>query len=196
MISFFDRSIQKWRKGQHPAYHTRWSHLLYWSFSFSLKKISDKRASMISSGNPHSATLCRAKLPCTQRWLLEVVGNVKLGHKESDWIVDLLVAQVFFNTGKHWVQNVVYMNNERNWSLFFLLLFLFCFYFYSLFVLFFFRIVNFMTKTLDNFQFQSLVRVSQFTIRSEFNFFCSFHRMRFWNIFPVRGLTKATSTTE
>ena len=64
------------------------------------------------------------------------------------------------------MQNVVYMNSKRNWSVFFHRVFLFCFYLFFV-LLFFSAIVSFVTTTPDKsttpdkFQFQSQVRLSQ-----------------------------------
>ena len=79
------------------------------------------------------------------------------------------------------MQNVVYMSNERNWSIFvvlrrrrfhirFSLLFVLLFYFFG--------VVSSVTTTLDKFQFQSQKRLSQInvvvTIRLKFKLYAVF----------------------
>ena len=94
----------------------------------------------------------------------EVVGNVKCVRIQSIRVVNLLIADVHFNIGKNWMQNVVYKSNERNWCLLLRHLFLirFCLFFVLLFH--FFAIVSFVTTTPDKFQFQSQVRLSQINV--------------------------------
>ena len=79
-------------------------------------------------------------------------------------MVKLLIVDLHFNMGKNWGQNVVYMSNERNYNLSFLLCFLirFCFFFVPLFN--FFAFVCFVTTTYDNFQFQSQQSLSQINV--------------------------------
>ena len=92
----------------------------------------------------------------------EVAGNKRLVRIKSIRIVNLLIVDLHFNIGKNWRRNVIDMINERNWSLPLLLLRLFLIQFCFSFLFFFlcFGIVCFATTTLDKFQFQSQVRVS------------------------------------
>ena len=94
---------------------------------------------------------------------LKVVGNVKVVHIHTIRIVNLLNFQVHFNIRKKSMQNVVYISNERNWSLLFLLrrrVFIrFCLFF--VLFLIFFGIVSFVTTTFDKIQFPSQVRLSK-----------------------------------
>ena len=83
---------------------------------------------------------------------------------QSIGVVNLLIVDLHFNIGKNWVQNVFYMSNKKNWSVFLRSLFLFCFCFFFLFFFYFFGIVSFVTTTLDKFQFQSRVRLSQINV--------------------------------
>ena len=65
-----------------------------------------------------------------------------------------MIIDVQFNQNKNWVHNVVYMGNEKNWNLLFLLL---CLYIcLSLFFVlpYFFGIVCFVTTTLTNSNFK------------------------------------------
>ena len=97
----------------------------------------------------------------------ESVENVRFMRMQSIRAVTLLIVDVQFIIGKDWLQNVVYMSNETNWS--FLLLvrrrrffIRFCL-FYMLF-LNFFGIVRFVNTTLDKFQFQRQVGPSQINV--------------------------------
>ena len=109
---------------------------------------------------------------------LEVVGNLRFVRIQSIRVVNLLIVDVHFNIGKKWVQYVVYMSNEKNWSLFLRRLFLFCFCFFFVFFFHFFGIVSFVTTTPDKIQFQSQVRLSQinvkFPIRLKFKLYAVF----------------------
>ena len=115
---------------------------------------------------------------------LEVVWNVRFVHKQSIRVVNLLIVDVHLNIGKNCMQNVVYMSNERNWSILHLLLCLrfprFSGFFFVLFF-YFFGFVSFVTTNLDTFQFQRQVRLSQMNavvpIRLKVKL-CSFHRVR------------------
>ena len=63
---------------------------------------------------------------------LEIAGHVRIVRIQSVRFVNLLVADVHFNLGKKWLQNVVYMINETNWNLLLLVgrfLIRFCLYF-------------------------------------------------------------------
>ena len=95
---------------------------------------------------------------------LEVVGNVRFVRIQSTKIVNLLIVDVHFNIVKNWVQNVLYMSNERNWCLLFHRLFLIRFCLFFLPLLSFVASVNFVTTTPDKFQLQSRVRLSQINI--------------------------------
>ena len=70
------------------------------------------------------------------------------------------------------------MSNERNWIVFLGRLFLFCFCLFFVFLFYLFGIVSFVTTTLDKFQFQSQVRLSQInvivSIRLKFKFYAVF----------------------
>ena len=55
-------------------------------------------------------------MPLYSEGLLEVVANVRPVRIQSVWVVNLLIFDVHLNIGKNWVQNVVYMSNERNWN--------------------------------------------------------------------------------
>ena len=86
---------------------------------------------------------------------------------ESNWIVNLLIVETHFNIGKNWVQNVVYMNNKRNWNH----SFLFCRRRFDIrfslnfgLCLHFFGLVSFLTKAPDKFQFQIQLHLSQINI--------------------------------
>ena len=97
---------------------------------------------------------------------LEIVGNVRLLRIQSIRVVYLLIVDVHFNFGKMWVQNVVYISNERNWGLLLLRrLFFICFYHFFVLLFYFFAIVSFATTTPDKFQFQSQVRLSQSNVK-------------------------------
>ena len=65
---------------------------------------------------------------------------------------------------RNWVENVVYMSNERDWSPFFRRLLLFHFGFFSVLLFYFFDIVSFVTTNPAKFQFQSQVRQSQINV--------------------------------
>ena len=94
--------------------------------------------------------------------LLEIAGNVRLVRIQSIWIIIVPIVVVHFNNGKNWVQNVVYISNERNGtscsssttvaSLFASASSL-CSFFY------FFRLICFKTTTLDKFLFPSQLRL-------------------------------------
>ena len=75
----------------------------------------------------------------------------------------LLTVDVHFNIGKNWVQNVIYMSNERNWRVL-CRLFLFRFFLFFVILFYFFGIVSFLTTTPDKFQFQGQVRLSQINV--------------------------------
>ena len=76
-----------------------------------------------------------------------------------------MIVDVKFNIGKNWVQNNVYMSNERNWNIFH---FLHRFDRFSLFFVLLFNfsaVVSFVTTTIDKLQFQSQVTLSQINVR-------------------------------
>ena len=95
---------------------------------------------------------------------LEVFANVRFVRIESIRVANLLIDDIHFNVVKNWMQNFVYMSNERNWSVFLHLLFLFCFSLFFVFLSYFFGIVRFLTTNPDMFQFQSQVRLSQINV--------------------------------
>ena len=125
---------------------------------------------------------------------LEVVGKVRFVHIQSNRVVKLLIIDVDFNVGKNWVQNVLYMRDGRNWSLFNRRFFLFCFclFFVFLFLLLWYcefrnhdpwqlsvskpsTSVSNQCKSSDPFELQTL---------------CNFHRVRYWDRFLVHGTTR------
>ena len=85
-------------------------------------------------------------------------------HIQSIRVVELLIVDVYFNTGKHWEQKIIYMSNKRNWILFLRRLFLFSFCLVFVFLFYFFPIASFVTTTPEKFQFQSQVRLSQINV--------------------------------
>ena len=92
----------------------------------------------------------------------KIVGNVRLVHKQSIRFAVLVLVDVHFNIEKNRVENIVYKNNEGNWSLLLLLhpfLIRFCLCFLLLFNVF--GILSFVTTTLGFFQFQSQVLLSE-----------------------------------
>ena len=97
---------------------------------------------------------------------VKVVGKVRFVRKLSIWIVNLLFVDAKNNLGKNWVQNVVYMSNERNWNLLLLLLLLFHIHFNFFFVLrfHFFANIGFVAPNLDKFQLKNQVRLSQINV--------------------------------
>ena len=109
---------------------------------------------------------------------LKLLGNVRFGRIQSIRVVNLLIVDVHFNIGKYWVQNVVYMSNERNWCLLQRRLLLVPFYLLIVLPSYFFAIVNFVTTTPDKFQLQSHVGLSQINviapIRSKFKLYSVF----------------------
>ena len=131
-------------------------------FNLLVKKGSDKKgASIISSGNSLKSYPSQCKNSYVFRDVsLEVVGKIRFVRIQSIRVVNLLIDDVHFNIGKNWVENVVYMSNERNWSLLFRRLFHFCFRFLFVLLFYFFGIVSFVATTPDKFQFKSQVRLS------------------------------------
>ena len=95
---------------------------------------------------------------------LEVVENVRFLRMQSISFVNLLIAGVHINIGKNWVQNVIYLTNERKWILFLHRVFLIRFYLLLVLLFYFFAIVSFITTAPDKFQFQSEVRLSQINV--------------------------------
>ena len=84
----------------------------------------------------------------------EIVGIERFVQKQSIRFVVLLNVDLHLNIRENWIQNVLYMNHHRNWSVFFSLVFhpiasatfwdsLVC-YFCN-----FFGIGSFVTKTVD-----------------------------------------------
>ena len=69
----------------------------------------------------------------------EVVGNVRFVRIQSIRFVNLLIVDAQGNIWKNWMQNFVYMRNQKNWSVFsfFLSFFCFCRLFWFFLVLFF-----------------------------------------------------------
>ena len=94
---------------------------------------------------------------------VEIVGNVRFVRIQTIRILNFLTVDVHFNIGKTWVQNVIYMINEKSWSLL-CCLFLFSFSLFFVLLFYFFGIVSFVTTTPDKFQFQSQLRLSQINI--------------------------------
>ena len=78
------------------------------------------------------------------------------------------MVDIHFSIAREWVQNVVYMSNDRNWSLFLLFyrhrrfFIRFCLFFVLIFN--FFGFLSFVITTLDKFQFRSQVRPSQINV--------------------------------
>ena len=109
---------------------------------------------------------------------LEVVRNLRFARLETIGSVNLLIVDVHLDIGKKWVQYVVYMSNERNWIVFLrrLFLFYFCLFFVLLFYLF--GIVSFVTTTLEKFQFQSQVRLSQIKVTVPIRLKSKLYRVR------------------
>ena len=111
---------------------------------------------------------------------------------QSIRVVKLLIVDVHFNIGKNWMQNVVYMNNEWNWSLLrrCLLLFRFCLFF----VLFFYlvAIVSFVTTTpVSVTQPSTSVSIQRNSSNPfENQTLCSFHQVRYQDRFLVHGTTR------
>ena len=95
---------------------------------------------------------------------LEVVGNIRFVRIQSIRVVNVLIVDVHFNIGKNWVQNVVYMSNDGNWSVFLRRLLHFCFCLFFVLLFYSFAIVGSVTTTPDKFQFQSQVRLSQINV--------------------------------
>ena len=82
---------------------------------------------------------------------------------------------------KNWVQNVVYMSNERNWSVFLRRLFLFRFRLFFVLGFYFFAFVSFVTTNPDQFLSKPSTSVSNQRSSSdpfEIQTLCSFHRVR------------------
>ena len=100
----------------------------------------------------------------------EFVGYARLVRIQSIGAVNVLIVDIYFKLGKNWVEFVNYISLETNWSLMLLLRFLNCFCFFS--VLFFqtFGIVKFVTRTLDNIQYQSQVCQANIVVPIRFKF--------------------------
>ena len=90
---------------------------------------------------------------------LQLVGNTRFVRIQSIGVVSLLIVDVHFNIGKNWLQNVVYMSNERNWSVLLSRVFLIRFYLFFVLPFYFFAILSFVTTNRDRFQFQRQVRL-------------------------------------
>ena len=114
---------------------------------------------------------------------LEVVVNVCFACTQSNRVVNLLIVDVHFNTGKDWVQKVVYMSNERNWGL--LLsrrLFFICFY--LIFELLFSLLCYCKLRNHDPWQVSVSMPITSVSIQRissdkfEIQTLCSFHRVR------------------
>ena len=141
-------------------YNTKQSALLSKLVSF-WKAVQSKALPKFHQTVLQNCTSCTAKLPCIQKWPLEIVGIVRLVRIQSIDIVKFLIVDVHFNIGKNWVHIVCCMCNDRNSSR--LVPFRFHVYFSLFFVFFFyfFAIVSFVTTTVDKLQFQRQVRLPQ-----------------------------------
>ena len=153
-----DITFRKWGKSQSPIYHTLWSHLVCWHFHSSC----EKRFRQSRFHNFIRKIFIVVPLAAPNSLLfrdgsLEVVGNVKLVRIQSIRVVNLLVVDEHFNIGKNWVQNAVYMSNERNWSLPFCRLFVSRFGLISVLLFYFLAIVRFVvtTRPLTSFSFKA-----------------------------------------
>ena len=95
---------------------------------------------------------------------LGVVGNVRLVCIQALRVVNLLIVDVHVNIEKKWVQYVVFKSNEKSWILFLLFPYIIRLCFFFVFCVCFSSIVGFVTTTLDEFQFQGQVDLSQFKV--------------------------------
>ena len=96
--------------------------------------------------------------------LIDVVGIVRLVRIQFFRFEKVLIVDVQFRIGKNLTQIVLYMSNERNWSLLLLFRRRFRLCFGHFFVLFIISLGVFSFATFDKFQFQSQVRLSQINI--------------------------------